>query len=62
MSKVLESVLLTCFQSRGDYDDSHQFDFKRKHSTTLACSALQTLLTLPLPGNLMKLLAYWYSN
>jgi len=96
MSKVLESVLLTCFQSRDDYDDCHQFGFKRKHSTTLACSALkstvdyyrqrgsyvcvclldlskafdnvdhkllfQTLLTLPLPGNLIKLLAYWYSN
>jgi len=42
MSKVLESVLLTCFQSRDDYDDYHQFGFKRKHSTTPACSALKS--------------------
>jgi len=25
MSKVLESILLTCFQSRDDYDDCHWF-------------------------------------
>lgn len=96
VSKVLESVLLKCFQSYDDNADCHQFGFKRKHSTTLACSTLKstveyfrqhgsyvfvcmldlskafdsvdhivlfrTLLKLELPGNLLKLLAYWYSN
>lgn len=96
VSKVLENVLLKCFQSYDDTDDCCQFGFKRKHSTTLACSTLKctveyfrqhgsyvfvcmldlskafdsvdhnvlfrTLLKLELPGNLLKLLAYWYSN
>ncbi len=96
ISKVLENVLLTCFQACDDYDDYHQFGFRRNHSTTLACSVLkntvdyyrrhgsyvfvclldlskafdsvdhkllfQKLYSLNVPGNILKLLAFWYLN
>ena len=44
VSKVLEGVILACFQSK-DYDsDSCQFGFRKGHSTSLGCSVLKNVI------------------
>jgi len=43
-SKLLESVVLNCFQSYDKLDDFYQFDFKRKYSTDTGCVVLKNTI------------------
>jgi len=44
LSKLLESLMLSCFQSHDSYDDFHQFGFKKDHSTSLGCTVLKRVI------------------
>jgi hypothetical protein len=44
MSKLLESLMLSCFQSYDTCEDVHQFGFKKNHSTSLGCSVLKSVV------------------
>jgi len=44
MSKLLELLLLNCFQSCDSYEDAYQFGFKKKHSTSTACTVLRNVI------------------
>jgi len=43
-SKILESRILNCFQASDLCDDSHQFGFKKNHSTSLDCCVLKSVV------------------
>ena len=43
-SKLLESVILHCFQLHDTADSDYQFGFKTGHSTSLGCSVLKQVL------------------
>ena len=96
ISKLLETIILNCFQSHDNSKDIYQFGFKKNHSTFLGCSTLKTiidyyrnngsyvftsfldlskafdsvnhvtlfkkLVDLKFPGNVVKLLIYWYAK
>ena len=44
LSKLLESVVLNCFQSCDKQNDFYQFGFKRKHSTSTGCFVLKNTI------------------
>ena len=44
ISKLLESVVLNCFESYDKQDDFYQFGFKRGHSTTTGCFVLKNTI------------------
>ena len=44
ISKLLESVMLNCFQTYDKHEDFYQFGFKRRHSTTDACLVLKSTI------------------
>lgn len=41
LSKLLETLMLHCFQSDDTCDDIYQFGFKKNHSTSLGCGVLK---------------------
>jgi hypothetical protein len=44
MSKLLESLMLSCFQACDTCDDIYQFGFKKNHSTSLGCAVLKNVV------------------
>jgi hypothetical protein len=44
LSKLLESLMLRCFQSHDSCDDIYQFGFKKNHSTSLGCAVLKSVV------------------
>jgi len=44
LSKILEFLTLNCFQASDLCDDSHQFGFKKNHSTSLGCCVLKSVV------------------
>ena len=44
MSKLLESLILNCFQACDTCDDMYQFGFKKNHSTSLGCAVLKNVV------------------
>ena len=44
MSKLLEGVLVNCFQYCDKQDDRYQFGFKRGHSATAGCFVLKNTI------------------
>ena len=44
LSKLLELLMLNCFQSCDNYEDVYQFGYKKKHSTSMACTVLKGVI------------------
>ena len=44
MSKLLESLILNCFQACDTCNDMYQFGFKKNHSTSLGCAVLKNVV------------------
>lgn len=43
-SKILETVILECFQLHDTFDDCYQFGFRKNHSTTLSYGVLKNVV------------------
>jgi hypothetical protein len=44
LSKLFESLMLSCFQSYDSCEDVFQFGFKKNHSTSLGCAVLKSVV------------------
>jgi len=44
LSKILEFPIVNCFQASDLCDDSHQFGYKKNHSTSLGCCVLKSVV------------------
>lgn len=44
LSKLLESLMLSCFQSYDSSEDIYQFGFRKDHSTSLGCAVLKRVI------------------